>query len=301
MNRNEIEKYLEERMKESGISSPTLEDINKFMGEWIQQKNHRSRDDFEGFSATEMGLILHHLLQADCPVQLADYTDLDCSLVPLFRQLKLLLNLLEKEGSFKLTQTGNLPVRVVKAIYDVGLPSSNVESGIISIRSENDSTSVQMTHIAAQISRLSKKQNNKLSLTKKGKDLLSNDSLLLTELLTVMLTQFNTAYFDNDSSENIGNIGKGFSLILLDKYGEIDRPYTFYSDKYFQAFPKLLEEITERYMPREKMAALCYLFRIFGVLFENLGLISYQKGAFFETIIHRHDIFEKLFIFKYPY
>lgn len=303
MDTNGIQKYIEKRLKETGISILTIDDLNKFIAEWMEIKNNQPLEHFEGYSPIEMQFILCDLFGVNCPVRLSsDYTDDDCNSVPLFRQVKILLELIKKEENLKLTQTGNLPVRIVKEVQPVGASEPYIENGIVKLRTENASTSVQMAKIALQLMNAVKKRNNSLSLTKTGKELLKDHRKLLSQLLTTMFTKFNTGYFDNYLSENIGALGTGFSLILLNKYGETDQLDTFYSQKYFNAFPKLQEEVLEKHMPQKKIAFNCYSLRIFHILFYHLGLVSIEETDKYEptgkTTIHRNDLFEKLFIIQ---
>lgn len=298
MDKNKIQKYIEKRIRETGIGTPTLDDINMFLAEFMQIRNSRPLGYFESYSPLDMQNILHNLLGTDCPIQLADFTEEDCESIPLFRQVKVLLELLEKEEIMKLTQTGNLPVRVLKEVYSVGASESHIESGLVKLRSENDTTSVQMARIAAELIRAVKKQNNKLSLTKNGKKLFASNRNLLNELLPAMLNRFNIAYFDNYYSENIGAVGIGFTLFLLSKYGGTDRLDTFYSDKYFKAFPMLLEEVTEAYMSQDKVASNCYSHRIFDILLYHLGLVTIEeteKWPSHKKLIHKTKSFDRLF------
>lgn len=296
MNGKELQEYIEKRMQETGIEDPTLEELDTFLTEFMQSKNSHPLECFEGYSPLEMRYILYNLLGVDCPVQLTGFTNEDCNSVPLFRQVKMLLELIEKEENLKLTQAGNLPVQVVKEIYFAGVSDPHIESGLIKLRLEKECISVQMAKIAVQSMKAVKKRNNKLSLTKKGKKLLANNHNLLVELLTVMLGTFNTAYFDGYSSENIGVMGIGFSLILLHKYGGTDRLDAFYSDKYFNAFPILYEEATESYIPHNEAASYCYSIRVFDVLFYHLGLVTIvETDKWHKKLIHRTNLFDRLF------
>ncbi|MFA5650560.1 MAG: hypothetical protein WC914_05410 [Proteiniphilum sp.] len=303
-NKEELQKYIEKRIRETGIGTPTIEDLNRFVGEWMQIENNRPLAHFEGYSPTEMHYILHDLFGKNCPVQLADFNDEDCDSVSLFRQVKKLLEMIEKEENLKLTQIGNLPPRIVKEVYLEGASEPHIQSGIIKLRREKDSVSVQMARIAVELMRVVKKRNNILSLTKKGKELMKSDSLLLSTMLTTMFTIYNPAYFDSYSSENIGVVGLGFNLVLLHKYGKKAQRDTFYSDKYFRAFPSLVEEVIERYRPREATAAHCYIRRVFDVLFYHLGLVTIDESDRFTPnhtkLIRRTPLFDTLFTIKNP-
>ncbi|MPM27244.1 hypothetical protein SDC9_73754 [bioreactor metagenome] len=302
-NMEKVQKYIEKRIRETGIGILTLEELNGFLAEWMQIENSRPLEHFEGYSPSEMQLIMYNLFGENCPIQFADFVDKDCDSVPLFRQVKMLLEIIEKEENLKLTQTGNLPPRIVKEISSVGAIDPYIQSGIINLRTEKDSIFVQMARIAAQLMRATKKRGNSLSLTKNGKELLKNKRKLLSSILTVMFTKYNLAYFDRYSSENIGLVGIGFNLVLLNRYGKEAQRDTFYSNKYFKAFPLLLEEATERYRPREEEAANCYSTRIFDTLLYYLGLVTIEEMNKYKPdhtkLIRRTDLFEILFKVKH--
>lgn len=304
-NKEDIQKYIEKRIQETGIGIPTIEQLNHFLAEWMQMANSRSIAQFEGYSPSEMQLIIYDLFGKNCPVQFADFIDEDSDSVPLFRQAKMLMEFIEKDEKLKLTQTGNLPPRIVKEIYAIGAPDSYIQRGLINLRTEKNSISVQMARIAVKLMGATKIRNNSLSLTKSGKELMKDNRKFLLSLLTVMFTKFNLAYFDNYLSENIGLTGLGFNLVLLEQYGEKDQSDTFYSDKYFKAFPKLIEEATEKYMSSDKVASNCYSLRIFDVLFYHLGLVSIEVVDKYKPTdkktIHRNSLFEKLFNIKHSY
>jgi hypothetical protein len=296
MNKSEVvQQYIVKRIKESGIDVPTLEEINGFLAEWMQIENNCPSEHFEGYSSWDIQQILYNLFDKDCPIQMADFTNDDCVSVPLFRQTKMLLEYLEQEDTLKLTQTGNLPTRIVKEMYSVGAPDPHIESGFLNLRIEKDSISVQMARIAGELTKAIKKRNNSLSLTSIGKGLLKDDRKLLLELLTVMFTKFNPAYFDCYSSENIGVLGTGFNLVLLNKYGEKDQKDAFYSKKYFNAFPMLLEEP----IVQGESSMYCYSHRTFNVLLYHLGLVSIEGTNKYSVnhvkLIHKTDLFDRLF------
>lgn len=299
INTEDMQKYIEKRIQETCLGIPTIEELNVFVAEWMQIENSRPLADFEDYSPTEMRHIMYNLFGDNCPVKLADFAEKDCDSVPLFRQIKKLLEIIEKEENLKLTKIGNLPPRIVKEVYAVGAPEPYIQSGIVNLRTENDSNSVQMARIAVDLMGVIKKRNNSLSLTKNGGKQIKDNRKLLSSLLTVMFTRFNTAYFDLYSTNNTGTLGLGFNLLLLNKYGKEDQRDTFYADKYFKAFPTLLEEITEEYMPRENIATNCYSFRVFDMLLYHLGLVSIEDNDRYKPshikLIRRTDLFEVLF------
>lgn len=296
---NKVDDYILKRLQETGITQPTIDDLNRFAAEWMSIQNNQALSQFEGYSPAEMNYIIYNLFEKNCPVQIADFPVDICDSVPLFRQVKLLLTILDKEGNIKLTQTGNLPVRLVKELYDVGVQDRYVKSGIVKLRIEKDSAYVQIVRIIAQIMRVVKKRNNKLSLTQIGKNLFKDDKALLRELLSAALIHYNPAYFDRYPYEHIGTLGMGFNLILLNKYGKTDRKIYFYAERYFNAFPKLLHNVEKGYRSELEIAAGCYDIRVIERLFIILGLVI-RNGKLLmsnanESTIHRTELFEKLF------
>ena len=75
-----------------------------------------------------------------------------------------------------------------------------------------------------------------MSLTKKGDEIINNDYLLFQNIFETFATKFKWGYFDNLSNQEIGQIGFGFSLILIEKYGVSFKQVDFYSKKYLKAF-----------------------------------------------------------------
>jgi len=142
-----------------------------------------------------------------------------------------------------------------------------------------------------------KKRNNKFSLTKQGKSLLSNMPELLKNLLITFGLKFNWAYFDGYGENNIGQLGFAFSLILLKKYGADPRPESFYADKYFNAFPQLIDSsIQPRFGTLQKYVNRCYSLRTFERFIDYFGLITIQttKPPTTPPLISKTLLFDKL-------
>jgi len=84
--KEELQKYVEKRIRETGIGTPTIEQLNGFLAEWMQIENSRPIAHFDGYSPTQMQQIMHNLFGENCPVQLANFVDEDCkhSVMPVF-------------------------------------------------------------------------------------------------------------------------------------------------------------------------------------------------------------------------
>jgi len=264
----------------------------------MNDQNNQGLPDFEGYSPTEMQFILYNTFGENSPIQLLKLTDLDYKNIPILNQIKYLLQIVDNHGELKLTNKGFLPTKIVSDIYNQGfIKDENIESGLYKLYKETDSLTINLSRILIEISALVKKRNNKLSLTKKGQALIKNDFTLLSLIFTTFGTKFNWAYYDGYGENRIGQIGFGFSLILLGKYGEARRIDKFYSDKYFKAFPDSINEIEDvGYRTMEESARSCYSLRTFDRFLDYFGLIKIdtEKKWDAEKFIMKTELFDKL-------
>lgn len=263
----------------------------------IQEFNLKGIQNFEGYSPLEMGLIIDELFGATCPVQLNPLSEADYLQIPLLNLYKYLAECIRSQGEMKLTARGYLPPQVVKDVYAQGfIPEYPIERGITKLTTENDSLTVQLVRILLEIGGLIKKRNNKLSLTKQGEALLQEDDhILFPHLFDSAFKKFNWAYFDAFEGTHIGQYGFGFSLILLNNYGRKQREATFYAEKYFTAFPILVENHTST-EERTSTNTYCYSTRTFIRFLAYFNMVSIQDQKMFweKPMIGTTDLFTKL-------
>ena len=275
-----------------------LEDIQRHIDKMMHAQNNQGRPDFEGYSPFEMHHILHFTFSLNSPIKFQKLNDSDFTMIPIFNQIKYLTDLIVKNGEIKLTYKGFLPTKIVSELYGQGFIKEDlIESGISKLYKETDSMSIHLTRILIELSGLTKKRNRKLSLTKASEKLLSDNNELLRLIFLSFATRFNWAYFDRYGDNKIGQLGYGFSLILLSKYGNEKRFDTFYSDKYFKAYPQLLESIKPSYGTLERYTADCYSIRTFERFLNYFGLIKIDmEGEVFDSLkyITKTDIYDKL-------
>ena len=121
--------------------------------------------------------------------------------------------------------------------------------------------------------------------------------MMKAKSLKAMANKFNWAFFFLYEVEHIGQLGYGFSLLLLSKYGKEKRLNSFYAEKYFKAFPKLLDINDPIYTTIEEYGSNCYSIRTFERFLDYFGLIHIEKqGDKFErkTYIRKAELFDKL-------
>ncbi len=214
-----------------------MDEIEKHIIKTIEKRNQEPIADFEGYSPSEMQVILYDTFNSKSPIQILKAEENDYLKIPILNQVKFLLNLIETQGELKLTNKGFLTTKVVADLYKKQyLKDYFIEKGISKLYKESDVPTITLARILIELSILVKKRNNKLSLTKKGAEIINNDYLLFQNIFETFATKFNWGYFDNFSNQEIGQIGFGFSLILIEKYGVSFKQVDFYSKKYLKAF-----------------------------------------------------------------
>ena len=275
-----------------------LEELQKYLDKIMNEENNRGLPNFEGYSPIEMEYILYDTFGDNSPIQLLKLTESNYNNIPILNQIKYLLQLIDEKGELKLTTKGFLPTKIVSDIYDQGfIKDEMIESGISKLYKETDSMSINLTRILSELSGIIKRRNKKLSLTKKGKKELNDNHRLFESIFTTFGTKFNWAYYDGYGDNQIGQLGFGFSLILISKYGSEKKPDSFYSSKYLSAFPKLIEQIEpSRFDSNERKASRCYSLRTFDRFLNYFGLIKIESENKWdsEKFIVKTELYDKL-------
>ncbi|MGC9472294.1 MAG: hypothetical protein ACP5D1_12200 [Bacteroidales bacterium] len=284
------------------------DDLQKYMEQVIRDRNNRPVPDFEGYSPAEMYHLLYFPFGPVSPVRLQKMADTDYLQIPLLKQVKYLASLLAESGEVKLTARGYLPTGLVSDLYAQGfIKDELIELGLSRLYRETDCMPVNLTRILIELAGLAKKRKGKLSLTTAAEKILPDLDALSRLIFRTFATKFNWAYYDRYGDNQIGQLGMGFSLILLSKYGNERQTDGFYAEKYFKAFPDLLNSIETMIGTREEEAARCYSLRTFERFLDYFGLISLKKeGQRWETtkyvmktglfdkwvrcVPHRHDL-----------
>jgi len=273
-------------------------DIQRNLDDVMKEQNNRSLPEFEGYSPQEMHRILHFTFGAECPVKLQKLSDAEYDQVPLLHQVKLLAEMIDKNGEIKLTDKGFLPTKIVSNLYHQGhMKDERIEKGFVKLYKETDAITVNLTRVLIELAGLTKKRNMKLSLTKSSAKILSDNHELLKLILTIFTEKFNWAYYDGYGENHIGQLGYGFSLILLSKYGHEKRLDTFYATRYFEAFPNLLDAVNPDYGTLERYSANCYSLRTFDRFMDYFGLVNISeegKGFDSKTYVEKTGIFDRL-------
>ena len=230
IDKNEITRRLQEwidQMERSG-KHVNQDDINRHLGEIMHAQNAMPKPDFNGFSSEQMHQMLNRPLEVECPVQLRRLTDEQIEQIPVMRQALHLMNVLS-EKELKLTSQGYIPPKTVAELYEIGSHSWN--SDWYKQKSEPKTEEVQVLRVVLKECGLIKTRVGKLSLTAKGKQLLVDHNELMRTIILFLFRDYNTGWLDSYEDNEVGNLGRLYSLWLLHHYGADWRNTGFYADE----------------------------------------------------------------------
>ncbi|MFA6770960.1 MAG: hypothetical protein WCR71_07275, partial [Bacteroidales bacterium] len=201
---------------------------------------------------------------------------------PLFRQVLHLCETVRNAGSVKLTAIGNLPLKIVREVYKLGVSDSYYEKYPTKLTTENDSITVQTARLVAEMGGLVKIRGKALSITVKGKKCLGNYPLLMESILVTYGHKLSWGYFDGYENKMVGQYGFGLSLLLLANYGNETRDSKFYSERYLFYNQRLswYEKAHHAYTVRTLARFLTYL-----------GLVNYKEER--KYMLEEHETVSK--------
>ena len=285
----------------------SLDDIRRKIEASINLYNTKPIEDFEGLSPADMRYILYDPFSKDSPLRFKNnIPEKILAQIPILNQVEYLLHRINDLGEIKLISTGSLPTTIVKDVYNKGyIKDYAIEHGITKLFAETSAQPVHLTRIIIELSGFTKKKYGKLSLTKTWKDKLlsKNRQEILYQTFSIFAQKFNWSYLDGYPSQQTGQLGFSFSLLLLSKYGNVERLDRFYSDKYLKAFPKLQIDFNVSYFKGEENRQFhdCYSIRTFDRFLEYFNLIeSRTEGKLYhdsKKFIKKTVIFDEIFSF----
>ena len=141
------------------MTEDVLKKLNERIKAETEKYNRTPVADFDFLSPEDMYNLAYKTLAPESPVQLKEKID-DSVLdrIPFLKMTEYLMTKLNTEGALKLTKTGNLPVKIVKEMYDLNLIKEwSIENGIQKLYKETDSLSINNTKLMLELSRLTKK------------------------------------------------------------------------------------------------------------------------------------------------
>ncbi len=246
----------------------------------FEKYNNTGIEDFDGLSPKEMHSLLY----------LPDYGNIiklnpgnhPIDDIPFIKQIRYFTGQIDPVQGLKLTKAGNIPPVFVKSLYSRKyIKDEMIETGITKLTKETDSNIIVLIRLVSEMSGLVRKKNNTLFITKKHDKIITGNSLFPL-VFTEFCQKFNWSYFDGFENEKTGQFGHGYTIYLLHKYGDIERPDEFYANKYFKALPDLKtgEDKDELYNSDFS----CFSVRSFERFLAYFGFIEIRREKFSKII-----------------
>lgn len=268
--------------------------------------NNAPLQDFYGLSPTEMYHLLYDAYGDESPLALRNEIDSSTlDRIHFFRLTEEFLKIVIREKSIKLTPLGALPRKTVLELHSHKFITKDIiEVGAFKLSREQDSIAITSVHLNTLGMGATRKLHGRLGLTKRGQQLLQTEQRvnLFRETLSSYTERFNWSSNDGYPPAPVGQLGWGFTVYLLERFGQSEQPIEFYTDRYLKAFPTLLEAFPKRQYgtPMEDFAN-CYRVRVFERFLEWFGFVTIEHiheihGRQFDTV-KRTDLFQTVFRF----
>ena len=130
-----------------------------------------------------MQYILYDVFNSKSPIETLKAKQSIYQNIPIFNQVKFLLDLINKKKELKLTNKGFLPTKIVAELYGKGFMKDYfIENGISKLYKESDVPTINLAKILLELSTLVKIRNNKLTLTKTGVEQIDKDHLVFQNI-----------------------------------------------------------------------------------------------------------------------
>ena len=253
--------------------------LNEELKKQQDKMNQTPLEDFDNLSPEDMFNIVYNTFEKECPIQYK--SSIDEAIfddIPFLNLTEYYLNLILQSKEIKLTQKGNLPTKIVHELYDKGFIKENlIEEGFQKLYKEEDSMTIQNVKIISELAGFTKKRNNKLSLTEKGKKYIDTQKRrdLFQHIFEIYAVKFNLGYHDGYSDEVEVQKSLGFTIYLLLKYGMEERDSGFFSGKIIKAYPHILAVFSDsHYVSGEESFQNCYNHRIMKSFLNWFNLIE---------------------------
>lgn len=260
---------------EDEILKNLQEQLNKQMAEL----NSAPNPEMDNLSPNDMTNILYATFTEASPIQLKkDIGEEVFYQIPFLKLVRKFLMIVKEAGEMKLTQRGFLPRKVCFALYGTGIIKEEyIETGFTKLNKEQDSMVLQNIHILSKLAGFIKKKYNKISLTAKGKKILSAKSSMIffKELFLINYQKFNLGYHDGYPHETGIQTTFGYTMYLLLQYGDQIRNLDFYVEKNIAAFPHIIHDFEGNHLfSKEDNYKSCYWIRVFIRFLDFYGVIN---------------------------
>lgn len=249
-------------------------------------------EEYEGYSLKDLDDMATNPFGPDSPVLINKLSEQEYLEIPILSQIRYLLHIIDRDNELKLTQKGNLPVKVVKELYEQGfLKDYWIENGYSKSFLEDRLPHVTIARILALKAGLVKKRNNKLSLTTRALKVMNNNEQFFEVIHEAFTKKYDWATLDSFPDKYVGQWGFVYNLILLKKYGHEPQSDQFYAEKYFLAYDEPLGPPADSFI----LINGAYSYRTFDNFMTYYGLAQVTRETNLEPkMIQATPLFLKL-------
>jgi hypothetical protein len=270
-----------------GREFTSLEEVQAFAGNFMQQKNQTALDDFQGLSPVRMHQMVDFPFSSPQLVSFSDSLNVKPS-VPVLTLFDLMVKAIGKDG-LKATAKGNLPrnfcQETAQAFWGDEVYQERTQFG--GFNKEEDFTELHTTRVVAEMAGMVRKFRGKFILSKTCRSLLDTHGMagIYLRLFKTYAREFNWGYMDRFPEITFIQHAFLFTLYLLTKFGDDQRPNAFYEDRFLQAFPSVLNVLKpDPFYTPEKTIRSCYTWRtlVHFVGFFGLATVEPESKSPFE-------------------
>lgn len=241
--------------------------------------NNRPEEHFGGLTFNEINRLTFEAFDPDSPLHIKPViSDQTLDRLPFFRLTEELLKIIRRDGYIKVTPLGALTKKTLTELYSHRLILEyGIEEGIHKLTREIDSNALSALHHNTVLAGLLRKKAGKLFLTRAASKLLSDRdrSKLFLKAWHAYTEKLPWSNLDRYPEMPVGNLGWGFTILMLLQEGDTSRETRYYASKYLKAFPEFLESLPQTdYSTPENMLIKCYALRTFGRFLEWWGFVE---------------------------
>ncbi len=209
-------------------------------------------------------------------------TDFDDALLDdayFVEDIRTYLELVANEQPMKMTAKGNLPRKLCRELVARDIcEAMGFWFAEHNIMKEADCLYINMINNYTQISEITKKEHNRLSLTRWGEKLLAeSDPDFYDAIFRTYARIFDWSFTDGRPHSPIIQASFPFSIFLLQRYGAEERRPEFYIKKIVRAFPDALRDFYKdsHFTPADYFRS-CYRTRVIERFLRRFGMIEIE-------------------------
>lgn len=271
----------------------------------ILLRNNTPLDIFYGLTPNEMDHLMYDTFEERSPIQFhPDISDATLDKIPFFRLAEAFVKVVQREKRMKLTPSGALQRKVLLELYSHGFATEwYIENDYFKVWQEHHWPQIGSARVTANMAGLVKLSKGKIVITAQGTMLLKAENRveLFKAIFRSYCLEFNWGFNDYYINYPVGQFGFGYSMYLMDRFGDKLLPSEFYSSAYLKAIPDLIDHFADEvYTSAESQFHDCYTLRTFERFLDWFGLVQIEKNPDGRTKpdfkLMRSALFDQIFV-----